>query len=390
MKVYLDNGSTTPVLKEVVEAMLPFFTEKYGHALFPHSLGREAYDAVEASRQTIAETINAPSTGVVFVSSGTEANDMALRGVAYANRKRGKHVITTKIENPSVLRVTEVLEREGFKVDYLDVDREGFVDLNQLSEKVNDETILVSVMHVNDEIGTIEPIREVSEILKERNPNAYLHVDAAASYGKVRVDFEEMGADLLSLSAHKVHGPKGVGALVVREGVNVEPIEHGYVSLSRLKPGTENIPGIVGFGKAAETISREFDSSVNHMVKLRDKLIKGIQERIPDVVLHGPIGDRRSPANVNFSFKYVEGESIMLHLDLRGIIVATGSACATRKLEPSHVLTAIGVRPEVAHGAVRFTLSKLNTEEEIDYVLEELPKVIEELRRISPIKPGAF
>lgn len=390
LKVYLDNGSTTPVLKEVVEAMLPYFTEKYGHPLFIYSLGRESYEAVEAAKEVIANTVNASPEGVIFTSSGTEANDIAIRGVAYANKMRGNHIITTKIENPSVLRVMEALEKEGFKIDYLNVDKEGFVDLNQLKEKLNDKTILVSVMHVNDEIGTIEPIKTIGETLKTLKNKVYFHVDAAASYGKVPIDFEDMNIDLLSISAHKIHGPKGVGALIMRENVKITSIQHGYISLFKLKPGTENVPGIVGFSKAAELAFKDFSSNVTHMVKLRDKLIKGIQESIPDVILHGPVGDKRSPANVNFSFKYIEGESVMLHLDLRGIAVATGSACSTRKLEPSHVLTAIGVKPEIAHSSIRFTLSKLNTEEEIDYVLKELSDVVENLRRISPIKPGAF
>jgi cysteine desulfurase len=390
LNVYLDNGSTTPVLKEVIEAMLPYFIEKYGHPLFIYSLGRESYDAIEAAKEVIANTVNASPEGVVFTSSGTEANDIAIRGVAYANKTRGNHIITTKIENPSVLRVMEALERDGFKIDYLDVDKEGFVDLNQLKERLSDKTILVSVMHVNDEIGTIEPIKIIGEMLKSLDNKVYFHVDAAASYGKVQIDVEDMNIDLLSISAHKIHGPKGIGALIMKEDVKITPIQHGYISLFKLKPGTENVPGIVGFSKAAELIFKDFNFNASHMVKLRDKLIKGIQEAIPDVILHGPIGDKRSPANVNFSFKYVEGESIMLHLDLRGIFVATGSACSTRKLEPSHVLTAIGVKPEVAHSSIRFTLSKLNTEEEIDYVLKELPDVIENLRRISPIKPGAF
>lgn len=390
MRVYLDNGSTTPVLKEVIEAMLPYFTEKYGHPLFIYSFGRESYEAIEAAKEVIANTVNASPEEVTFTSSGTEANDIAIRGVAYANKSKGKHIITTKVENPSVLRVTEALEKEGFKVDYLDVDKEGFVNLTQLKEKLSEETILVSIMHVNDEIGTIEPIKEVGEILEALNHKVYFHVDAAASYGKVPINIEDMKIDLLSISAHKIHGPKGVGALIIRKDVKIDPIQHGYISLFKLKPGTENVPGIVGFSKAAELAFKDFNSNVAHMVKLRDKLIKGIQETIPDSILHGPAGDKRSPANVNFSFKYVEGESILLHLDLRGIAVATGSACSTRKLEPSHVLTAIGVKPEIAHSSIRFTLSKLNTEEEIDYVLKELPEVIENLRRISPIKPGAF
>ena len=390
MKVYLDNGSTTRVAKEVLEAMLPYFVEEIGHPIFIYSLGQAAADAVERSQKIIAKTLNANQEEIVFTSGATESNDIAIRGTAYANKKSGNHIITTKVENPSVLRTCERLEKEGFKVDYLNVDPQGFVNVEQLEEKINENTILVSVAHVNDEIGTIEPIEEIGKILDEQKHKIYFHVNAAASYARVPLDVKRMRIDLLSISAHKIHGPKGVGALYVREGTKIEPINYGYISLFPLRPGTENVPGIVGFAKAAELAFDDFDVQVEKMRKLRDRLMVGIEERIPHVVLHGPRGEKRSPANVNYSFKYVEGESVVLHLDLNGISAATGSACSTRKLEPSHVLTAIGVRPEIAHGAIRFTLSRYNTEQEIDYVLEVLPKVIDGLRKISPIKPGEF
>jgi cysteine desulfurase len=390
MKVYLDNGSTTRVANEVLEAMLPYFVEEIGHPIFIYSLGQAAADAVERSQKIIAKTLNANQEEIVFTSGATESNDIAIRGTAYANKKSGNHIITTKVENPSVLRTCERLEKEGFKVDYLNVDPQGFVNVEQLEEKINENTILVSVAHVNDEIGTIEPIEEIGKILDEQKHKIYFHVNAAASYARVPLDVKRMKIDLLSISAHKIHGPKGVGALYVREGTKIEPINYGYISLFPLRPGTENVPGIVGFAKAAELAFDNFDAQVEKMRKLRDRLMVGIEERIPHVVLHGPRGEKRSPANVNYSFKYVEGESVVLHLDLNGISAATGSACSTRKLEPSHVLTAIGVRPEIAHGAIRFTLSRYNTEQEIDYVLEVLPKVIDGLRKISPIKPGEF
>jgi cysteine desulfurase len=390
MKVYLDNGTTTQVAKEVLDAMLPYFTEKFGHPIFVYSLGQEAADAIERTQKIIAKTVNAKPGEIIFTSGATESNDLAIRGIAYANRKKGNHIITTRVENPSVLRICERLEKEGFKIDYLDVDPQGFVNLDRLRETIGDKTILVSAMHVNDEIGTIEPIEEMGKILREQNHKIYFHVNAAASYTKVPIDVERMGVDALSISSHKIHGPKGVGALYLRENTPIEPITYGYISLFTLKPGTENVPAIVGFGKAAELAFDGFDGHIKHMRRLRDKLMDGIEEKIQHVVLHGPRGDKRSPANVNYSFKYVEGESVLLHLDLNGISVATGSACSTRKLEPSHVLTAIGVKPEVAHGAIRFTLSRYNTDEEIGYVLEVLPRVIESLRRISPIKPGQF
>jgi cysteine desulfurase len=387
MKVYLDNGTTTPVAKEVLDAMLPYFTGRFGHPIFIYSLGQEAADAVERSQATIARTINTKPNEIIFTSSATEANDIAIRGVAYANRKRGDHIITTKVENPSVLRVCEELEKEGFKVDYLPVDAQGVVDPKRLEKTITERTILVSIGHVSDEIGTIEPIGQIGKLLREQKNRIYFHVNAAAAYSRVSIDVERMGIDLMSLSAHKIHGPKGVGALYIRENTPIEPVSHGYISLFALKPGTENVPGIVGFGKAAELASDNFEKHVAHMRKLRDRLMVGIEERVSYVQLHGPRDDKRSPANVNYSFKGVEGESVLLHLDLNGISVATGSACSTRKLEPSHVLTAIGVKPEVAHGAIRFTLSRYNTVEEIDYVLEVLPRVIKDLRKISPVKP---
>lgn len=386
MRAYLDNGTTTPVAKEVVEAMLPYFTERFGHPTFLYSFGQEAADAVDRSQKSIARTINAKPGEILFTSSATEANDIALRGVVYANRERGNHIITTNIENPSILRTCERLEKEGFKIDYLPVDGEGFVDVSKLEEKLNDKTILVSVANVNDEIGTIEPVEEIGKLLRDQKEKIYFHVNAAAGYARVPVDVERIGADLVSLSAHKIHGPKGVGALYIREGTPVEPVSYGYISLFKLKPGTENIPGIVGFAKAAELAFDGFERHTNHMQKLRDKLISGF-ERVPYSVINGPRGDKRSPANVSFSFKGLEGESMLMHLDLNGISVATGSACSTTKLEPSHVLTAIGVKPEVAHGTIRFTLSRYNTEEEIDYTLEVVPRVVEQLRRISPVKP---
>jgi cysteine desulfurase len=388
MQAYLDNGNTTPVLKEVVGAMLPYFSEKYGHPLFIYSLGREANEAVEEASELIANTIGASADELTFTSGATDANDLAVRGVAYANKDRGKHLIVSKIENPSVLRVTEELEKQGFRVDYLDVDKEGFVDLEKLESLIDEETTLVSIMHVSDEIGTIEPLEEIGALLNEQKHKIYFHTDAAASYARAPIDVGGANVDLLSISSHKIHGPKGVGILYIRKGTKIEPVNYGYLSLSKLRPGTENVPGIVGFAKAAELAFENFDADVKHMRRLRDKLMSGIEDGIEHVVLHGPRGDKRSPANVNYSFKYVEGESVMMQLDFRGISVATGSACATRKLEPSHVLTAIGVDPVVAHGAIRFTLSKLNTEEEIDYTLEALPEVIENLRKISPMKPG--
>ena len=387
-EAYLDNCRTTMVAREVVGTMLPFFTEKFGHPYSIYRLGQEANEAVASSREVIAKTIGAQREEILPTSGGTEANDIAIRGIAYGNRDRGNHIVTTKIEHPSTLRICEELSKEGFKVDYLDVDREGFVNLDQLKKTLSEKTILVSVMHVNNEIGTIEPVEEIGKILAEQKHKIYFHVNAAASYTKVPVNVDRMRADLLSLSAHKIHGPKGAGSLYVRRGTRIKPVIYGYISLSSLRPGTENVPGIVGIAKAAEIAFAKFDAYVRHMTKLRDRLIKGIESKVPDIILNGPRGGKRSPDNVNFSFKYIEGESIMLHLDLLGISVSTASACTSRKLEPSHVLTACGVPIEVAHGSIRFGVSRYNTENEIDYVLESLPGVIEKLRKISPLMHG--
>ncbi len=386
MRAYLDNGTTTPMAKEVLEAMTPYFSEKFGHPVSLYSLGQEAADAVERSQVIIAGTIGARPAEIVFTSGATEANDMAIRGAAYASRARGRHIITTKVENPSVLRVCERLEKEGFRVDYLPVDREGAVSPADLEKKLTAETILVSVANVNDEIGTVQPMREIADVIRAHDDRTILHVNAAAGYGRVPIDMKRSGVDLLSLSSHKIHGPKGVGALVVADGTPIEPVHYGYISLFKLRPGSEDVPGIVGFGKAAEMALSNFERDVAHMRKLRDKLVAGF-ENVPYSMINGPRGERRSPANVSCSFKGVEGESVMLRLDLNGISVATGSACSTTKLEPSHVLTAIGLKPAIAHGTIRFTLSRYNTEDEIDYTLQAVPQVIERLRSMSPVKP---
>lgn len=388
MEVYLDNGNTTPVDEKVVETMKPYFTEKFGHPLFIYSLGKEANEAVNNAGEFIAGTLGAEGKNVTFTSGGTEANDLALRGVAKANKEKGKHIITSDIENPSILRTCEELEKNGFEIDYLDVDKKGFVDLEQLKDLISKETILVSIGHVNGEIGTIQPIQEIGEIISDKNPETYFHTNAAASYGRVKLDMDKSNLDLVSITAHKIHGPKGVGALVTGENVKIDPVNYGYLSLSELRPGTENVPGIVGFRKAAELSFEDFDSKIEHILDLRDKLMGGIEDKISEVVLHGPRGVDRSPANVNYSFRYVEGESVLMHLDMRGVSVATGSACASRKLEPSHVITALGIDPVVAHGAIRFTLSRMNTVEGIGYTLDVLPEVIDKLREMSPMARG--
>lgn len=383
--IYMDNERSTIVAKEVIDAMISYFDEYYGHPASIHGLGEQAHDAVEESAKTIAQSINAKYNEIAFTSGGTEANDLAIRGIAYANKDKGKHIIASKIEHPSIMRITEQLSKQGFEVDYLNVDEKGFIDIEQLKELIRDETILVSIMHVNHEIGTIQPIKEIGEMLKNQKHKIHFHVDGQASYTRLPIDVQELNLDALTLSAHKIHGPKGIGAVYSREKTKIDPILLGYVSLSRLRPGTENVPGIVGFAKAVEIAFKNASEYVAHMKDLRDELIERIENAIPEIILHGPRGDQRSPNNVNFSFKYIEGEAIMMYLNMNGIYVSTGSACASRKLEPSHVLTAIGIPPEIAHGSILFALSRYNTKEDIDYVLEVLPKVINQLRNMSPL-----
>ncbi|MDP2906853.1 MAG: cysteine desulfurase family protein, partial [Nanoarchaeota archaeon] len=316
---------------------------------------------------------------VFFTSGGTESDNLAIKGVAHALKSKGNHIITSAIEHPSVLRTCEALEKEGFKITYLSVNKEGFIDLKKLEEAITPQTILVTIIHANNEIGTIQDIESIGKICNAKNVT--FHSDIVQSFTKVPIDTKEMSIDLLSLSAHKIHGPKGIGALFIRKGVRLKPLFTGGEQENKIRAGTENTSGIVGFGKAVE-ISKEKD--VEKMKQLRDKLIKGL-EKIPDTIINGPRGDKRLANNVNASFKYVEGESLLYHLDGKGIAVSTGSACSSHSLSPSHVLISIGLKPEVAHGSLRLTISRYTTKEEIDYAIKTLKEVVEGLRKISPL-----
>jgi len=379
--VYLDNATTTRVDPEVLEAMEPYLSSYYGIPTteYGHSFGLRAKEALEGARETVAKGLGADPEEVIFTSGGTESNNLAIKGLAMASKGR-RDLITSRIEHKSVLSVLGSLEKTGdFRASYLDVDAEGFVDIEQLKNEVGKETMLVSVQHANQEIGTIQDIEEIGKICNEKG--VLFHVDAVQSFTRLPIDVERCKIDLLSLSAHKVHGPRGVGALYVREGVKLKPlIEGGYHEFG-LRSGSENVAGAVGFGKAVEIGG---ESQVAHMRRLRDLLAKGLLE-IPDSRLNGPGGDRRLCNNVNVTFRYVEGESVLLHLDMRGIIVTTGSACFSRTLEPSHVILALGLKHEDAHGSVRFSLSKYNSEEEMEYTIENVREVIGELRKISPV-----
>lgn len=377
--IYLDNATTMMVDPEVLKAMEPYFSEYYGVPTteYGHSFGLKAREALEKARETIARSINAAPEEIIFTSGGTESNNLAIKGVAFAGKER-KHLITSRIEHKSVLDVVKSLEKKGFKASYLGVDEEGFVDTEELKNEISGGTLLVSVQHVNQEIGTIQDIEAIGRICAEKG--VLFHVDAVQSFTRLPIDVKKLNVDLLSISAHKSGGPKGIGALYVRKGIGLTPLMEGPYNEFGLRPGTENIPGAVGFGKAVELAD---ESQVRHMEKLRDRLMEGLLE-IPESRLNGPKGEKRICNNVNVTFKYVEGESMLLHLDMRGVIVLTGSACFSRTLEPSHVILALGLKHEDAHGSIRLSLSKHNTEEEVKYAVKNVREVVDKLREISP------
>ena len=381
-RVYLDNSATTKVDDEVVNAMLPFFTEKYGNPSSLYTLGRESHEAIEAARQQVATAIGANPAEIIFTSGGTEADNIAIIGSALANKKKGNHIITSSIEHPAVLETCRHLEKEGFKVTYLPVSPEGIVKVDELGAAITNETILITIMQVNNEIGSIQPVAEIGRIAKEKGIK--LHTDAVQAMGKVKVDVNDLGVDMLSISGHKINAPKGVGVLYVRKGTPVRSLVHGGGHERGIRSGTENTPGIVGIGKACEVMTRDFDRNVAHMTRLRDKLMDGLL-KIEHSRLNGPRGAKRSPNNVNISYSFIEGESMVLLLDMAGIEVSTGSACSSKKLEPSHVLLSCGLPAEEAHGSLRMTNSKYSTEEEIDYVIETLPGIVARLREMSPL-----
>ncbi len=381
-KVYMDHNATTPVHPAVLEAMLPYFSEIFGNASSVHSFGREARVAMEDARDKIAEFIGAQPREIIFTSGGTESDNFAIEGAAYENSKKGKHIITFNIEHHAVLNTCKHLETHGFEVSILGVDRHGLANLDELRENIRDDTILITIMHANNEIGTIEPLQEISNIAKEHG--IILHTDAAQSVGKIPVNVDELGVDLMSISAHKLYGPKGVGALYVRRGTKVEPLVRGGHHERNRRGGTENVPGIVGFGKAIEVAAADIDEEGKRMWSLTEKLKTGLQERL-EYIYPNSHPTKRLPATMNISFDFLEGESIVLNLDMKGVAVSTGSACTSGSLEPSHVLVALGLPPATAQGAIRFSLGRDNTEADVDYVLEELPPIIQRLRAMSPL-----
>lgn len=385
-KIYLDHAATTSVRKEVVEAMLPFFTEHFANPMSVHSFGRDVKKYVEASRETIADYLGAEPKEIMFTGSGTESDNWAIMGYIRANTQKGKHIITSQVEHHAVLHTCEYLEKEGFEVTYLPVDSEGFVDPVDLENSIRPDTVLVSIMHANNEIGTIQPIEELGQICKDKN--IAFHVDAVQSTGVIPFNLKELPVDLLSMSAHKFYGPKGIGALYVRKGLRLKPLIFGGGQERGLRAGTHNHVGIIGMAKALELSVSELKENNAKIALLRDRLIDGIISKIPDVRLNGPRGDKRLPNNVNVSIRYIEGEGMLLHLDMLGIAASSGSACTSGSLDPSHVLLAIGLSHEIAHGSLRLSLGKENTEQEIDRVLEVLPKIVTNLRNMSPLYHG--
>ena len=384
-KYYFDNAATTPVREEVLQEILPYFREYYGNASSIYSIAKESKKALEAARAKVAAAIGATPDEIYFTAGGSESDNMALRGVVNACKKEKKHIITTKIEHHAILHTAEFLETKGVDVTYLNVDEFGKISLEELENAICPETVLISVMFANNEIGTIQPIAEIGEIAKKHG--VLFHTDAVQAVGHVPIDVEKLQVDLLSMSGHKLGAPKGIGAIYIRKGTRISPLIFGGAQEKKLRAGTENIAGIVGLGKAAELAVAEMEETTKKLTALRDKLIHGILESIPDSRLNGHPTDRL-PGNCNISFSYIEGESLLLLLDALGIAASSGSACTSGSLDPSHVLMAIGLPHEIAHGSLRLTIDRENTEEQVDFILEKLPGLVQRLRDMSPVYPG--
>ena len=380
--IYLDNAATTKTAPEVVDAMLPYFSEYYGNASTIYSLGAESKKAMDHARQTIADSLGAKPEEIYFTAGGSESDNWALKATAEAYASKGKHIITTKIEHHAILHTCEYLEKRGFEITYLNVDRDGLISLDELKAAIRPDTILISVMFANNEIGTIEPIAEIGEIAKEHG--VLFHTDAVQAYAQVPINVDEMHIDMLSASGHKLNGPKGIGFLYIRKGVKIRSFVHGGAQETSRRAGTENIPGIVGLGAAVERAMRIMDTKTRKESELRDYLIGRLENEIPHCWLNGH-RTKRLPNNINFSFLFIEGESMLIMLDMKGICASSGSACTSGSLDPSHVLLAIGLKHEEAHGSLRLTLSEESTKEEMDIVAEEVKKIVQRLRDMSPL-----
>jgi cysteine desulfurase len=378
----MDHAATTYTSKEVLDEMLPFFTEHFGNPSSVHQFGREVKKSIDVARDRVAKAIGALPEEIYFTAGGSEADNLAIKGVAYANKNKGNHIITTKIEHPAVIETCEQLEKEGFEVTFLDVDHFGLVNPEDVRKAIKDNTILISVMYANNEIGTIQPISEIAQIANEKK--IYFHTDAVQAIGSVRINVQEQKIDMLSMAGHKFYGPKGIGALYVRKGVKLVSIIHGGSQERKRRAGTENVPGIIGIGKAIELAYQKFDENNARITMLRDQLINGIMTNVPYTRLNGH-PENRLPNNTSFCFEFIEGESLLLNLDLKGVAGSSGSACSSGSLEPSHVLLAIGLTHEIAHGSLRLSLGEVNTAEDVDYVLQVLPEIVDRLRQMSPL-----
>lgn len=381
-RIYLDHNATTPLHPEVLEAMLPYYKDFFGNPSTIYSFGREARKATDEAREKVADLIGASPGEIIFTSGGTEADNLALKGVVSALKRKGRHIITSSVEHHAVLSTCQHLEKKGIQITYLPVDKYGQINPGKVEEAITDETILISIIHASNEVGTTEPISEIGEIT--RKFGIYFHTDAVQTIGKIPINVEKMKIDLLSLSGHKFYGPKGIGALYVRKGTRIHPLIHGGEQERRRRAGTENVAAIVGLGKAAEIASREMEKESKYVASLRDRLEEKIREKIDYIYLNGH-PTQRLPNTLNISFKFIEGESLILNLDLKGIAASTGSACTSESLEPSHVLSAMGIPPEVAQGSIRFSLGRDNSEEEIDYTVENLVEIVGRLRKMSPL-----
>ena len=390
-EVYLDQENSSPTPTEIIEAMIPYFCKKaYGNPTVTHKPGWMAYETIQKASEQVANYIGATSTEEInFTPGETESNNLALIGTALANKKKGNKIVISQIEPLSIDFSSKILEKYGFKVDKVPVDEKGFVNLEKLSDIVNNETILVSIMSVNHEIGTIEPIKEAVETVKEKNPETLFHTDASDAYTKIPINVKKLGVDLMTLSSYKILGPRGIGALYTKEGVKIERLLEGQIGTQKLWPGVENTPLIIGFLKASELAFKNFNKNISQMKRLRDKLINGIPEEISETLLNGPKRNKRAPDNVNISFLHCEGESLTIELSLKGVYVSSGSACTRRILQPSHVLTAIGKKFEEAHGSILMKVTRYHTKKDIEYVLKVFPEAVNRLRAISPTKEDA-
>lgn len=380
--IYLDHAATCPTDPKVIDAMLPYFAENYGNPSSIYSLSRTTRNAIENAREILAKAIGADPKEIVFTSGGSESDNFALKGIAHALKDNGNHIITSQIEHHAVLYTCKYLEKNGYEITYLPVDNDGIVDLDELERAIRPDTILISIMHANNEIGTIQPIQQIGEIARKHRVK--FHTDAVQTFGHIPINVDDLNVDLLSLSGHKFYGPKGVGALYIRKGTKITPLIHGGDQERRRRASTENVPGIIGLGKAAELALAIMDKEAERQSQLRDEFIQTILKNIPDARLNGHPA-KRLPNNVNISFEGIEGESILLNLDMEGIAASTGSACSSSSLEPSHVLLSIGLTHEFAHGSVRFSLGKHTKQEELDHVAEVLPGIVKKLRAMSPL-----